>query len=149
MEIVLFRHAKSSWDYPVADIHRPLNARGLRQSQQMAKNCQLDKPARVLCSVASRAYATALAYQQAGWFSASQLTLHECLYFSPLEQVLALIATVTEEPLWIFGHNPQLETLAEYFTSRQITLKTSCYVQLRINALSPGCARAGEQCSPQ
>ena len=36
--LVLLRHAKSSWDYPVDDIDRPLSFNGIRRIKKMVNN---------------------------------------------------------------------------------------------------------------
>ena len=38
--LVLLRHAKSSWDYDVADRNRPLAKKGIQRIQAMAKVCE-------------------------------------------------------------------------------------------------------------
>ncbi|MCU0355001.1 MAG: histidine phosphatase family protein [Cytophagales bacterium] len=64
--LVLFRHAKSSWDDPqLLDFERPLNARGYRDAPRMAQRLgmwlsQLPAPVRWTSSPARRAWDTAL-----------------------------------------------------------------------------------------
>src|SRR3954466_6162206 len=58
--LYLLRHAKSTWDQPVADRDRPLAPRGERAARRMAEHMQRHRihPAVVLCSPATRARAT-------------------------------------------------------------------------------------------
>jgi len=61
-ELLLVRHAKSSWDDPSLDDHdRPLNERGLRNAPEMGKRLQGSgiRPGVWISSTALRAITTA------------------------------------------------------------------------------------------
>ncbi|MBC3767764.1 SixA phosphatase family protein [Neptunicella marina] len=146
--LTLFRHGKSSWEFDIADYHRPLNHRGFRQAEQMAHDCQLDHPDLVLCSPAVRAYATALFYIRNLDINLSRLQLEWLLYesFTP-----TLVKVLKQQPdkddyLWLFGHNPGLSNLASYLTGEECDyLVTASYICLELkedswSSLNAGCA---------
>ncbi|MFT4941822.1 MAG: phosphohistidine phosphatase [Paraglaciecola sp.] len=145
----LFRHGKSSWKYPVNDVYRPLNGRGLRQALLMAKSCKLDKPDLVISSVASRAYATALIYLFELELPIEKLQIRQEIYAASSKQLLDVLKTlpVDDHDIWLFGHNPGLNDLASFLLDKPIAnIATSAYVSLEIDPascseLSAGCAR--------
>ena len=60
--LTIFRHAKSSWDFPdLTDHDRPLNKRGERDAPVMAERLQTAgvRPSLILSSPAVRAWRTA------------------------------------------------------------------------------------------
>ena len=147
--ISLFRHGKSSWKYPVDDIYRPLNGRGLRQASLMAKSCKLDEPDLVISSMASRAYATALIYLHELDLPLEKLQLRPEIYAASTKQSLDMLKAlpIDVQDVWLFGHNPGLNDLASFLLNKPIdNIVTSAYVSLEIDALiwselSVGCAQ--------
>ena len=147
--ISLFRHGKSSWKYPVDDIYRPLNGRGLRQASLMAKSCELDEPDLVISSMANRAYATALIYLHELDLPLEKLQLRPEIYAASSEQSLDMLKTLPMDvqDVWLFGHNPGLNDLASLLLNKPIdNIVTSAYVSLEIDALNwselrTGCAQ--------
>lgn len=116
-KLVLCRHAKSSWKYPVKDIYRPLNKRGLIQAPEMAQQCNL-LPDLVLCSPASRAWSTALCYFQELNWNYDVLRMEPRLIEATQSQLLALLRTIEQDvaTLFVFGHNPGFNDLLEFLT---------------------------------
>ena len=62
--LVVLRHAKSSWDYPVDDIDRPLSFNGIRRIKKMVNNNKyiFTKTDLIYSSPANRASHTALIF---------------------------------------------------------------------------------------
>jgi phosphohistidine phosphatase len=148
-KICMFRHGKSSWKYPVNDVYRPLNGRGLKQAQFMAQNCTVDEPDFLITSHASRAYSTALAYIAERNIPIEKLHIRWELYEGTLEQVLALLKSLPLEAqhVWIFGHNPSFNNLASLLLDELVgNIVTSAYVSLQCHVdkwsdLDQGCAQ--------
>lgn len=114
--LYLVRHAKSSWDEPLADRERPLAARGRRAAPAMAGYMKREGlvPDRVLCSPATRTRQT--------WDLMAPIlgadvpvSYHDEIYESGPAAVLDLVqrARDADATLMIVGHNPTLELLAE------------------------------------
>jgi phosphohistidine phosphatase len=134
-KLTLFRHAKSSWKYPIDDISRPLNGRGLRQASSMALSCTLDEPDAIISSPASRAYATALVYLYEHRIPVEKLTLRSEIYAADSQQLLDVLKALPEsvQHVWLFGHNPGLNDLASFLLNKPVdNIVTSAYVTLAI-----------------
>lgn len=118
--LILFRHAKSSWDDPDLDDHaRPLAPRGERAAPAMA-GWFLDEdwiPDRVLCSDAVRTRQTwrrvADAFDEAG-VTLPEVSLHSGLYLASPRRILSLVAKEggPYRTVLVVGHNPGMHDLA-------------------------------------
>jgi len=114
-QLLLLRHAKSSWDDPgLPDHARPLNARGRRAAQAMAQAMrELGlSPDIVLVSSARRALQTldALRPLEAG----TLVEPMDQLYLASWPTLLSVVQGVpdTARSLMLIGHNPGLHELA-------------------------------------
>jgi phosphohistidine phosphatase len=114
-ELLLFRHAKSSWATPGQDDHeRPLNGRGRRAAGLMAGWMlrQGWRPDLVLCSSAIRTRETiAIAMQT---LPVIRLLTEDGLYLASAMHLRQRIRQVDDAVarLMIVAHNPGLEDLA-------------------------------------
>ncbi|WP_349365419.1 MAG: histidine phosphatase family protein [Nitratireductor rhodophyticola] len=116
-ELLLLRHAKSSWDDPsLADVERPLAPRGRRAAPRMGRELARRGwlPDRVLVSPARRA-------QQTWRFVAAEIGRMELapgsgegLYMAAPEQLLAALQKIPEKAarVLLVGHNPGMEDFA-------------------------------------
>jgi len=115
--LILFRHAKSSWDHDVEDHERPLADRGIKAAPRMgawlAGNGLV--PDLALVSTARRAQQTwALAEPELGQTIPRQDTrsIHEASHSTVLEEIRR--SGKTARTLITVGHNPGLEELAQF-----------------------------------
>jgi phosphohistidine phosphatase len=114
--LIVFRHAKSSWDDAGLDDHdRPLAARGEHDAPEMAQRIAAsDDLARavLVTSTARRALATADALVAAAE-PAPDLVRDERLYLASPRTILAVLATQpdTADTIVLVGHNPGLTQL--------------------------------------
>ena len=151
-ELILLRHAKSSWGQAdLADHDRPLNGRGRRQAPLVgawlaAEDCEPDL---VLCSSARRARETLEGLLGAGGWQ-PPVVFEEGLYHAEPEAVLELIAWLggTAHRLLVVGHNPGLSDLSSRLAGREIALRTACLTRFELSApwsdlvaAGPGSAR--------
>lgn len=119
--LTLLRHAKSTWDDPVArDFDRPLNRRGRRAAQAVGREMQARHLAfdEVRASPAVRVVET-LADIETGYGRALTPDYDRRLYLASVETLLDIIHATDErvERLLVVGHNPGLEQLALLLTS--------------------------------
>jgi len=146
--LVLLRHAKSSWEYAVADRNRTLTERGMRRIEQMALNCSdifipadcfYSSPANRACHTASIALHT---LKQ----PFDRLKIVEELYtFEPL-QVLRFINALPDVMNYVVcvGHNPAFTEVASQLSgSSFFHLPTAAWAKLTFsqsswNAVSEG-----------
>lgn len=115
--LILIRHAKSSWDYPMlADFDRPLNPRGRRDAPIMALRLQgmLTPPFRMIASPAVRALTTAQLFAETFELPESQIGIDKRIYDATPGTLLHLINTLdeTDEQVLMFGHNPGFTDVA-------------------------------------
>jgi phosphohistidine phosphatase len=80
--LILIRHAKSSWQAPLKDIDRPLDQRGIKDAHLLAINCVDDVPTIfvMLSSTAKRASDTALIFAQNILYPIESIIFKEELY---------------------------------------------------------------------
>jgi phosphohistidine phosphatase len=118
--LTLLRHAKSSWDDPIArDFDRPLNKRGRRAARAIGQAMRSQRLTfdLVIASPAMRVVET-LHDVADGYGRPFNLTFDEQIYLASPEALLDLVrhADDTLERLMLVGHNPGLERLALLLT---------------------------------
>lgn len=114
--LVVLRHAKSSWEFAVADRDRPLSPRGKRDARAAGALLQAAglHPDVALCSPASRARLT-LEGALAGGLQAGAARIAPMLYESGPDEIVDELAATTEEveTLLIVSHLPTVEDVVE------------------------------------
>lgn len=154
--LILCRHAKSSWKYITDDIYRPLNKRGISDAPSLANNWQGEDPDWVLCSPAVRAYSSALAYFWENQWPFERLEIKPRLFEADENTLLEEIKKCadTQTRVWMFAHNPGLNFLIDYLTPTLIgNIVTSGRVCLSLNIsrwkdISENCATMIDFTSP-
>jgi phosphohistidine phosphatase len=114
-QLLLLRHAKSSWDDPkLSDHARPLNARGWRSAAAMRRTMhELGlTPDIVLVSSARRTLQTLEALEP--WDETPLIEPMDALYLATVPQMLNVLRGVaqTARSVLLVGHNPGLHELA-------------------------------------
>lgn len=118
--LTLLRHAKSTWDDPVArDFDRPLNRRGKNSARTIGREMralglEFDH---VIASPAVRVIET-LAYVAEGYGRPIEPAYDKRLYLASTAMLIELIQATGDaaETLLVVGHNPGLESLALQLT---------------------------------
>ena len=114
-QLILLRHAKSSWDNPdSSDFDRPLNPRG-RRAAGLVRGAMRQlglAPDMVLTSPAKRTLETLSLLEP--WDDTPLIEEVPSLYLASLEQLLAVLNGVadTTRSVMLVGHNPGLHELA-------------------------------------
>ncbi|MBO6584602.1 MAG: histidine phosphatase family protein [Gracilimonas sp.] len=114
-QILLMRHAKSSWENPdLKDFDRPLAKRGLNDAPRMGKYLKKIKykPALVISSPAQRAKETTQLSMEAAKLDEQQITWNDDLYFGSVRDYLGAIQSASDEfeRIMLVGHNPLMES---------------------------------------
>ena len=114
--LYLFRHAKSSWKDPeLADIDRPLNGRGIRNSGEMGRYLsEAEWPVDiVLCSPARRTRDTAALFAE-NCPGLGEIRQETELYDAGSAGILSLIQQLEDgfDAAMVIAHNPGIEELS-------------------------------------
>jgi len=117
-KLVIYRHAKSSWDKPFLEDHkRPLADRGLRDAPRMAERLKSNgiSPDFILSSDAERAKSTALITAEHLDFPKNKISFTNQLYHASSSQILKTIRNIpnNKDIAFVFGHNPGLNDVIE------------------------------------
>jgi len=140
-ELILIRHAKSSWSDPsLADHDRPLNKRGKRNAPLMGKRLARHYclPDRVVASPAKRARKTARIICKQLPFPKKEIILEERLYSSDIMDLYGIVRSCDErvKRLFLVGHNFVITDFAEELTGVSISNIPTCgIVGIRFNVL--------------
>jgi phosphohistidine phosphatase len=135
-ELLLLRHAKSSWDDPDgADHDRPLNKRGARDAPRMGRLLQDEGivPRRILSSSALRARDTAERVATSCG-TPPEIVVDPRLYEAAPADHLTVLAEQDDalESILVVGHNPALEQLLELLTGDEEALPTASLARIEL-----------------
>ncbi|WP_163834495.1 SixA phosphatase family protein [Spartinivicinus ruber] len=141
-ELLLIRHAKSSWkDDSLSDFDRPLNKRGKKTAPLMGQ-LLADKhwqPDRVFASPAIRAKATAELILPAMAIPPDQVDWHSKLYDASVKAIFNVIKKAPSacQRLMIIGHNPSIEETIQALDPKfNGNIPTCCVTRIRCNISS-------------
>ena len=137
MQLLVLRHAKSSWaDRHADDWERPLTERGERDASRVGGLLLRLRfvPDLIITSDAVRAQTTAqLAAAAAGYVG--KLSLSPRLYHATPDAALEVLheaAGTSARTVMIVGHNPGLEDFVEQLTGAHVGLSTATLVQIEL-----------------
>ncbi len=121
-QLLLLRHAKSSWDEPhLSDHARPLNVRGRQAAAAMAREMRRLGllPDLVLVSSARRTLQTLSALEP--WQDPPRIVPLDALYLAPASDLLEALQHADPEAhcVLLVGHNPGLHDLAMMLAAAQ------------------------------
>jgi phosphohistidine phosphatase len=140
-ELLLVRHAKSSWKQPtLIDRQRPLTSRGREDARRMAK--LLDKkgvrPELIVSSPARRALQTARIFAKRLHYRRARIAIEEQLYEATPRRLMALIQRLDRERrcVLLFGHNPEFTQLAHRWSRAMTHLPTCAVARFEFQARS-------------
>lgn len=131
--IVIGRHAKSDWSLGLPDFERPLNKRGRRDAPRMGALLARQEfmPDLIVSSPAVRALTTAQMIAKELGYSAA-IREEQSIYDYGHGACVSILQDLPDEvgTVMLFGHNPTMENLIEYF------------LQMRSGVIMPTCALA-------
>lgn len=123
-KIVFVRHAKSSWEYEVNDIDRPLRKRGISDAGLVSiefTNLGL-VPEIVFSSTAKRALETCNIFMDNMSISFEKVGIHDQLYDFGGQKVISFIKSIDNNynNIMIFGHNHALTSIVNAYGNKYI-----------------------------
>jgi len=136
-QLIIVRHAKSSWDNPLlADFDRPLNPRGEKDAPRMSKRIKDRRvfPDLIISSPANRAISTCKEFCHALGYPIDRILSEKKLYHASEDQILSVLKTVRDHPndkeevVIIFGHNPGLTEFTNSLLNEDIDNIPTCGV---------------------
>ena len=124
INLILIRHAKSSWETTLNDYARPLSVRGINDAHLVSEELKsvLPKSFIVWSSGATRAYNTAVVFCQNMNISLEGIIVKEELYtfdLDPLEKAIKKCENAHQN-LILFGHNDAITNFVNKFGDRLI-----------------------------
>jgi len=134
----LIRHAKSSWQYDLQDVERPLKSRGITDAKMLSTHLlNMDfTPNLILSSPAKRTVNTAHIFIERLGLINVQFELRTELYDFSGENLINVVKNVDDSinDLLIFGHNNALTHFVNTFGNIPIeNVVTSGYVEIVFN----------------
>ena len=139
LELLILRHAKSSWANPgMRDHQRPLNERGRKAASRMGRLVHEEDlvPDLILSSDSTRTKETVRLFTKASGFSGSVQFANE-LYHASCKSLLAAARGAGEaKRVLLVAHNPGMEDLVELLGGEFEIFPTAAlaYVQLHIDS---------------
>jgi len=133
--LILIRHAKSSWDAPLIDKDRPLSKRGISDAHLVASEVEeyLPKSYIVWSSTAQRAKNTAYIFAENLSIPLETITFKDDLYTfdeKALENVIKSCDNQFDN-LILFGHNGAITNFVNIFGNRAVeNVPTAGFVSL-------------------
>ncbi|MGL5112361.1 MAG: SixA phosphatase family protein [Flavobacterium sp.] len=136
--LILVRHAKSSWETPIQDVDRPLSKKGVHAAHVVSSYISKYLPKSYLfwSSVAERASQTALIFAQNLSYPIESIVYVEDLYTFDEDQLTHVIKSCKNDfdNVILFGHNGAITDFVNKFGDVLINnVPTSGFVSLQFD----------------
>ena len=137
--ITFLRHSKSSWDYILEDVDRPLNEVGIEKIKKVAESSkhQFINSDIIFSSTANRAIHTCLILTRQLSISNNKIRLSEDLYTFNHFEVFDFIKKIEDKysQVVLVGHNPAYTEISNYFSDNKIlNLPTARWFSMKFNS---------------
>ena len=137
--ITFLRHSKSSWDYILEDVDRPLNEVGIEKIKKVAESSkhQFINSDIIFSSTANRAIHTCLILTRQLSISNNKIRLSEDLYTFNHFEVFDFIKQIEDKysQVVLVGHNPAYTEISNYFSENKIiNLPTARWFSMKFDS---------------
>lgn len=139
--LILIRHAKSSWEAPLIDKDRPLTNRGILDAHFIAEKTieHLPKSFVIWSSTAKRASETAMIFTQTFSCPVESIIFNEDLYTFEVSQLEKIVKKCNDlyDCVIHFGHNEAITNFVNKFGNTEIfNVPTSGLVSIEFESNS-------------
>ena len=122
--ITFLRHSKSSWEYDVSDINRPLNEFGINKIKKVS-NFSRDTFGEfeiIFSSPANRAIHTCIILANSLQIDLKKIIISNELYTFDMFEVFDFIKQIDDKysNILLVGHNPAYKEISNYFSENKI-----------------------------
>ena len=140
-KITFLRHSKSSWDYNLEDIDRPLNNLGVSKIKKVAESskAQFVNSDIIFSSSATRAIHTSLILTRSLSINSNRISICEDLYTFEFNEVVNFINKIENKysEVVLVGHNPAYTEISNYFSENKIlNLPTARWFSIKFDSNS-------------
>ena len=137
--ITFLRHSKSSWDYILEDVDRPLNEVGIEKIKKVAESSkhQFINSDIIFSSTANRAIHTCLILTRQLSISNNKIRISEDLYTFNHFEVFDFIKKIEDKysQVVLVGHNPAYTEISTYFSENKIlNLPTARWFSMKFDS---------------
>ena len=134
-QLMLVRHAKSSWDAPLRDFDRPLTSKGIHDAHIVSSDISKHIPKMYLLwsSPAKRAAETAVIFAQNLSYPVDNIDFKEELYTFDGKKLEEIIKSCPDDydNLIVFGHNEAITNFVNKFGNIFVdNVSTSGFVKI-------------------
>lgn len=120
--LIIVRHAKSSWEYPVDDKDRTLKLRGITDAHLVANHIvtKIDTPETIYSSIANRALHTCAIFTRCLKYPFNKVVIKEGMYDFGGSGLVDTIKSCDNavNTLMVFGHNHAITAVANTYGSQ-------------------------------
>lgn len=139
-KLYLIRHAKSDWSNPkLDDFDRPLNKRGKHDAPFMGEilHNKVARPDLIISSPAYRARQTTLEIANKINYH-NEIVFNEYIYEANLKTLIDITTYIENNynTVFLIGHNPSLNLLANYFVNFDKNIPTSGILEIEFDCNS-------------
>lgn len=140
-QLIIIRHAKSSWDIPISDFDRMLLPSGRKDANLVAREALafMPKSYSIWSSAANRAVQTAHQFAEVFNYPIHKIEFKKELYTFNEQELERIIRTCPDEinNLVVFGHNEAITNFVNKFGNIFIdNVSTSGFVSIFLDANS-------------
>ena len=136
--ITFLRHSKSSWEYDVSDVNRPLNEFGINKIKKISRSSKdtFSKVDVFFSSPANRAIHTCIILANSVKIDLKKVIICNELYTFNMSEVFNFIRQIDDKysNIVLVGHNPAFTSAANFFSNEDIIhMPTSSIVSISFN----------------
>ena len=122
--ITFLRHSKSSWDYDVSDVNRPLNEFGIKKIKKLSNlsTNTFNQVEIFFSSPANRAIHTCIILANSLEIDLKKISIRKELYTFDMLEVFDFIKQINDKysNIVLVGHNPAYTEISNYFSENKI-----------------------------